>query len=343
MKPIAFLLSISFVFVFTLTRAQQKTALHSNGTVTIFDGQDHFKDAYNAAVDGDTIYLPGGLITSYETLNKRLYIFGAGYNTDSASATGITQIQGNWDFNSNADSSIIEGIHITGQLRFYNVNSSTNWIEISRCRMNSVSIDGWGTNSATNNTFRECVIDGGFTLRFATYTNITNCIIGGDVQSGTYSYIANNIFLYQSTSSSARVLYNVDNSLIVNNIFLKSSSAYGIMRDCDHNTFSNNVITYTPTVGTNTFTNNYYDVTPIDSIFVNQSGSQFDFVQDYHLISGNNLIGNDGSPVGIYGGIYPFKDGMLPRNPHIRMKAVDAQTQPNGDLNIQFEVGAQDQ
>ena len=343
MKPIAFLLSISVLFIFSSAFAQQKTALHSNGTVTIFDGQYHFRDAYNAAVDGDTIYLPGGLITNYENLNKRLYIFGAGYNTDSASATGITQISGSWTINGNADSSVIEGIHINGNLQFYNSNSTTNWIEVSRCRMNSISFSSYGTSSATNNTFRECVVDGAINLMYSTYTNITNSIIEGDIQHGTYAYIANNIFLYQSTSSSSRVLYAVDNSLIVNNIFFKNSSGYGIMRECDLNTLSHNVISYTPSPGTNTFATNYYDVTPLDSIFVNQSGSQFDFAQDYHLIPGNNLIGNDGTPVGIYGGLYPFKDGMLPRNPHIRMKAVDAQTQPNGDLNIQFEVGAQDQ
>jgi hypothetical protein len=134
----------------------------------------------------------------------------------------------------------------------------------------------------------------------------------------------------------------VDNSLIVNNVFFKDGYGYGIMRESDLNTFSNNVFNHTPSTGTNTFNNNYNNITPLDSIFVNQSGNQFDFAQDYHLIPGNNLIGNDGTPVGIYGGLYPFKDGMLPRNPHIRMKAVDAQTQPNGDLNIQFEVGAQD-
>lgn len=343
MKPIAFLLSITFVFVFTLTQAQQKTALHSNGTVTIFDGQDHFKDAYNAAVDGDTIYLPGGLITNYENLNKRLFIFGAGYNTDSASATGITQLSGNFYINGNADSSVIEGIYINGQLQFYNSNSTTNWVEVSRCRMHSIAFAGYGTNSATHNTFRECVVDGTINLAYSTYSNVTNCIVEGEIQYGTYAYIANNIFLFQSSSSSSRLMYAVDNSLIINNIFFKSGSGYGIMRECDHNTLSHNIITYTPSAGTNTFATNYYDVTSIDSIFVNQSGSQFDFAQDYHLIPGNNLIGNDGSPVGIYGGIYPFKDGMLPRNPHIRMKAVDAQTQPNGDLNIQFEVGAQDQ
>lgn len=55
---------IKFVFAIFLlsgfiTNAQQKVALHHNGTTTIFGGSNPFIDSYTAAVDNDTIYLSG--------------------------------------------------------------------------------------------------------------------------------------------------------------------------------------------------------------------------------------------------------------------------------------------
>lgn len=107
-------------------------------------------------------------------------------------------------------------------------------------------------------------------------------------------------------------------------------------------TFSNNIFTYTPAVSTNIYTGNFNNVI-VPSVFVNQSGTTFSFSDDYHLVSPATYQGNNGSQVGIYGGLHVWKEGTLPENPHIRLKSVATQTAPNGDLNIQFEVAAQDE
>jgi hypothetical protein len=46
--------------------------------------------------------------------------------------------------------------------------------------------------------------------------------------------------------------------------------------------------------------------------------------------------------VGIYGGLFPYKEGAVPLNPHISLKNIAPQTDVNGDLNIQLKVNAQD-
>ncbi|MGI6718967.1 MAG: hypothetical protein ACOX4D_07550 [Bacteroidales bacterium] len=50
----------------------QKTALHSNGTVSFFNGPIALINAYNQSVNGDTIYLSGGSFNSPSELTNRL-------------------------------------------------------------------------------------------------------------------------------------------------------------------------------------------------------------------------------------------------------------------------------
>ena len=52
-------------------------------------------------------------------------------------------------------------------------------------------------------------------------------------------------------------------------------------------------------------------------------------------------LGDDGTEVGIYGGLVPFKEGAVPINPHISQKSIQTTTDSNGLLNIYFTVEAQ--
>ena len=317
--------------------AQQKTALQSNGTTTIFDGASQFTNAYNAAVDGDTIYLPGGLISSI-TLNKSLTIFGVGYHPDSTTATGKTIINGSITLQQDADSSHIEGLELTGGFATSN-NHKVDYLTITRCYFNDLSFGGTGATPCSQVNIKECVIKGDILLNNVTYSNLTNNIIEGKVSNGTYNSILNNVFLsvdYYAT------LTNTDNSIMHNNVFFKNVGAYHVYHSCDYSNFSNNIFVYTPPAGTNTLTNNFYNI-DISTVFVNQIGNVFDFSHDYHLINPATYQGLDNTNVGVFGGLYPFKEGTNPQTPHIQSQTISTHTNATGDLNIQIEVEAQDE
>ncbi len=54
------------------------------------------------------------------------------------------------------------------------------------------------------------------------------------------------------------------------------------------------------------------------------------------------IICSDGTDIGIYGSSQPYKEGAVPFNPHIYFKNIGGTTTPNGLLNINIKVKAQD-
>ncbi|MDD2636804.1 MAG: right-handed parallel beta-helix repeat-containing protein [Bacteroidales bacterium] len=328
-----------------LVQAQQRVALHSNGTTTVFGGGNPFTDAYNAAANGDTLYLPGGVIPYPATIDKGLVIIGAGHYPDSTTATGKTVLSGSLTIRGEADKLWLEGIELTGGITFYR-NHKVDSVTIRRCKFESLlyEIYSGGGTPCLENSIRENIINGNVNFANATSSVLSNNIIGGQVSNASNIGISNNIFLSNthSTASYNMLFYTVNSCFISNNIIFRnySGEAY-VYSSCNLNTFSNNIFTLVPTEGTNTFTDNYNSI-DITTVFVNQSGNVFDYTHDYHLVDPASYLGTDGSQVGIYGGMYPIKDGAVPQNPHFQFKNISTQTDNNGELNIQIQVEAQD-
>jgi hypothetical protein len=341
MKTLNLGLTCLFISLLFVVNAQQKTALHSNGVTTIFSGPAQFTNAYNAAADGDTIYLPGGTFNSFPTINKRLAIYGAGFHPDSVAVTGATVINGNLILQNDADSCFIQGIDVNGNISTTS-NHKVDGFTLSRCRFNSLTFDGNFSSPCNNVIVKECIIGGNVALNNLSYSDITNNLIQGIVSNGEYNAVQNNIFFHESPYNYYYTISNCDNSLFANNVFLRTTQVTSIWGSTEFSTFSNNVFTGTPNVGSNNFNANYYNV-DMSTFFVNQSGFTPSFYDDYNLIDPATYLGIDGSEVGIFGGLYPFKAGTLPENPHFQTKTIAPQTDVNGDLNIQIQVGAQDE
>ena len=67
------------------------------------------------------------------------------------------------------------------------------------------------------------------------------------------------------------------------------------------------------------------------------------FHNNYRLKStslGHNA-GTDGTDIGIYGGVFPWKDGSMPSNPHIISKTIPGTTDASGNLNVNIKVEAE--
>ncbi|MBN2610117.1 MAG: hypothetical protein JXB00_01030 [Bacteroidales bacterium] len=327
--------SINFI------HSQQKVALQSNGSTTIFGGSDPFTAAYNASVNGDTLYLPGGTIPYPAIISKGLVIIGAGHYPDSAIATGKTVLPGNLSISEDADNLWLEGIEFTGNISFTS-NHKVDSVVIRRCKFNNINYNGTGATPCLNNNIIENVIIGEAVFTNATSGLFSNNIINGQIAYANFMGISNNILLFNpgSTGNAATVTFNnVDNCFISNNIIFRSNAGW-VCYGADLNTFANNIFTVVPSTGTNTWVNNYYSVV-LTSIFISQTGNVFDYAHNYHLQSPSTYEGTDSAEVGIYDGLFPCKEGAVPQNPHIQIKNIAPATDANGDLPIQIQVGAQ--
>ncbi len=342
-KYYSILIALCFCNV-NLIFSQQKVALQSNGTTTIFGGSDPFTAAYNASVNGDTLYLPGGTIPYPTTINKGLVIIGAGHYPDSTIATGKTVLTGSLTISEDADNLQLEGIELTGTISFTG-NHKVDSVIIRRCKFHNISYIGTGITPCINNNIVENVIIGDATFTNATSSMLSNNIINGRIINANNIGISNNILLYNAANSggySYNVTFNnVDNCFISNNIIFRNwGGASWIYSLSDLNTFSNNIFSVVPNTGTNIFSNNYNSI-DLATVFISQTGNLFSYSDDYQLVNHATYVGIDNTQVGIYGGIYPYKKGAVPHNPHIQINNNATTTDANGNLQIQIQVEAQ--
>jgi hypothetical protein len=338
MKTIYFL-SFIFVAVFSTT-AQQKVALHHSGTTTIFSGSNPLIDAYTAAVANDTIYLPGGTFAPPANFDKKIAVFGAGHYEIATLATGKTFINGNVILKENADNYYIEGIEINGNFTFSD-NESVNQVIIKRCKINgSLNVAGNLSIPSTNFGLFGSVVLGNIDLANAQNVLISNSIIQSRVLNSIGNAFNNNIMMDEYVNYGSEAPINGDNNQVNNNIFIKVN--YPNLINGNGNIAKNNLCALsTPSFGTlPTVSGNYLGISQT-AIFINHSGSTFKYSEDYHLQNTSSYLGIDGTQVGIYGGVFPYKEGAIPTNPHIETKTVAPQTNASGELNIQVLVKAQ--
>lgn len=339
-KIITLLLSIISLTAF----GQRVATVHGASGVQAFHSPDPFQDAYSAAVDGDTIYLPGGNMSVPATLNKAVLIYGAGYHPDSTQATMKTTLTGSISITQDASNSHYEGLEFLGSISTPS-NEPISYVSFKRCLFNGIVNYNGTVQTATNNSFMECIFLNYVSIRNSVNTSFHNSFFESYVRYSYGNYFANNIFLLNTTSTMNNVFRNADYNVIQNNIFRSESnhiiSTYSSYYSTGNMVYNNLFVCENPNLGGDPiFGGNYLDVDP-NTLFVNQTGYAFDFTHDYNLQSPSVYLGNDGDEVGIYGGIFPFKAGGIPLNPHIQTKNIANQTNNNGELQIEIQVEAQ--
>lgn len=325
--------------------AQPKITLSHLGVPTFYT---NLSTAITAAVNGDTLYLPGGTLSpsGIITVSKSLHFVGMGHYPDSTVATGVTVIN-DLRFITGASAGSIEGCKINS-LRIGNVaNQTINGFLVKRC-----TIGNFYLGSDNVSTFESIVLTDNV---FTDYVNIKdgypNILISRNIfafmGSGGNFYcqgllLKNNI-IYSYYGS---VLNDFNGCVLENNIIISvSSSSFNNMTlgsyNCQYikNLFIPNVTSW----GTNTNTNNILNQT-VANTFVNAPGVTFSYSHNYHLLpaSPGKNYGTDGTDVGIYGTTTPYKDGAVPFNPHIMSKNISSDLTPAGILNVNVTVSAQD-
>ncbi len=335
----------------TLTSfAQKKVVLQTNGETNVFTGIDGFLEAYNVAVDGDTIYLPGLQYNSPTNIEKRIVVYGTGYHPYHTEIMGQTVLL-SLNLANGASGSHFEGLYLNGNVIF--AAAKIDDIVIKRCYIEgSVSLNGTATELSDNIRISENMINGRFSGSNTSNLVFNNNIIKNYTNSlisniGNNAWIHNNVIIgrgfYQNYNRP--MIVNVSDSQIENNIIYNTgSSSYSFaFSDVSNNTFNNNVFEFDPTSDlTNQWNNSYVDI-EVPVIFQNYTGNDFSFDDDLKLINPTDFVGTTGNQVGIYGGLNPFKENTRPSNPQIITKNIQNSTDVDGNLGVDIEVEAQEE
>lgn len=328
------------LFWIKATNGQATFAVIQGATSAFYSNID---SALINASPGATIYLPSGIFTisgEVANLTQELHLVGVGYNPDSTVATGITRITNDLSFFGGSDNSSVIGIDIGSIYIDINVQN----IFINRCQIASVTLTG-GASSNNKIVLSECIVLNTVTTTtgFAANStmNATNTIFQSQVNNMSDSQFVNCIFLY--SSATMYVLATELNSIFNNCIFLTSTQYINGCVGCN-NEFTNNLfVNAEPLFNGDLDLNNIKGVLT-SNIFVDQLSNTYNYKHDYHLkpsCPGINA-GTDGTDVGIFGSITPFKVGGLPVNPHISLKQIGTVTDQNGNLPVNIKVVAQD-
>ena len=340
------LLVLSMLILLVISsNAQRVVALHSATGVTLFTGVNPFVDAYTAAQPGDTIYLSGGSFANPPLMDKRLLIFGAGYHPTGAAVTNPTLLTGAFNLGDNADNLMIQGVQFMAGIHAGN-NVPVTFITIKRSRIDGgIHFQGTRATPSTNNAFVECVIIGDVNLHNVTNSSITNSIVQNQIVNSYSNSFMNNILLGASWSQfwgSHIIFMHPFNNLISNNVVLGSMANMAVQISEGNQFFNNLFESSAPHLGNSPIaTGNFLNV-PAANIFVSHTGSAFSYASNFNLQAPLTRLGTDGTQVGIFGGMFPFKPNGIPQNPHISVRNISPQTTPDGKLNVEVTVSAQD-
>ncbi|MHC1776293.1 MAG: hypothetical protein AB9834_12880 [Lentimicrobium sp.] len=325
--------------------AQPKITLSHLGVPTFFT---NLTTAITAAVNGDTLYLPGGTLSPSGTItvSKSLHFVGTGHYPDSTVATGVTIIN-DLRFITGASGGSVEGCKINS-LRIGNaVNQTFNGFSVRRC-----TIGNFYLGSDNVSTFESIVLTDNV---FTDYVNIKDGYPNILISRNIFAYMgSSNVFYCQGLLLKNNIIYSYYPSILSdfigcvleNNIIIGVSGSsfnnIGIgSYNCQYikNLFIPNVSSW----GSNTNTGNIVNQTAANT-FVSAPGTTFSYSHNYHLLptSPGKNYGTDGTDVGIYGTATPYKDGAVPFNPHIMTKNISSDLTPAGILNVNVTVSAQD-
>jgi hypothetical protein len=320
-----------------------------------------------------------GYKTETITVRKEVHIIGAGRNGSTAAVTGVTNCDFTINFSIavssggafSANKSSLEGIVI--QSVTFSASGQGGFlcedITIQRCEL---AIDLKNTKKITINDNLVQYINPAFADDIIFTNNIVNniSITGGGVNRiyfgllGRNAIIENNIF---KNAGGVRAGYVYDpigvvlpvSGIIKNNIFLKgfidvtsldlNSLIYsheGLTTNC---TFKNNIFEGLSVIfrTTDISENNIFEA-PIKEIFVkvpvNPKIRYNDKDYDVHLVPNSpyKTAGDNGTEIGIFGGIRPARNGAQPLNPHIYFKDISTKPDDQGNIKVLIKVRTTD-
>ncbi|MBK8482803.1 MAG: hypothetical protein IPL31_00210 [Saprospiraceae bacterium] len=334
-----FLLSVLIARLSISSNAQNLITVQNGTNVSFYTT---ITAAVSAAINGDTIYIPGGHwnLGGTISINKTLHILGVGHDPDSDTSSQTTTLSnGVISLSPGSSNGSISGIKLDQGIVYNNQYDSISNYYITRNHMQSLSLSNNFSGIISENIINASITTPNYNNSI---NGFFNNIIGGQMYKfGPGNIFRNNIFLRFEYAG----LYQIHDCLFENNIFFVNVQYNLSNAGIQFSIFNNNLFVENfsfPLGLGNDGLNNLFNQ-PQSSIFVNQTGINFNYSYDYHLqtSSPGKSAGTDGTDIGIYGGTFPWKDGSLPQNPHIQFKQIAGATDQNGNLKINIKVKAQ--
>jgi len=343
MKKLIFILIFVFCVV-NLIVAQQKFNVQ-NGTKAEF--YDDLETAIQKAVSGDTIYLPGVIIRVQNDLviNKKLALFGAGWDVDSIGGLQVTEIQNAntgtdaaINFYNGSDGSLLTGC-IVGGIQLGNTTEVNTPQSIQNIMIWRNTING-GINlgiSSTSYLMKQMTISENVITSGLNGYRASDCVVNNNlfvpnsyVGSFINSLISNNVTSYNLSDLIGCIVENnfifggIDGS---NSTFNNNAFSGNITFPNGTNNGSNNLVNQDPSK-TFTFEGGYFNCYPPTNMMIRSD-------------SPCKNAGTDGTDIGIFGGGSPYKLGAVPLNPHIDKTNIAGQLDADGNLRVNIQVSAQ--
>ena len=335
MTAVLFVLLFCVVGIKNAFAQNQVATLQHNGEITnVYYGQNAFVMAKGAAVSGDVITLSSGTFNSgggYLNYNG-ITIHGAGCIYDTLTTTMPTIITG--DVNLGLDNVSFEGIWFTGRIISDNTQLSAtaaysnNNVSFVKCNINVITTIN--NNRRNNWQLMDCIIND---FGMSTFHGMS--IFNSVVRFTAYSH---------NDNSNCTSIYNsiimFDNGLNINNINVYNS----VITTFSEHTVSN--CTFNNCIGIETgetslfegqITQNVMVVDNYDDVFETFDGTiSFENIYQLKNSIATSFLGQDGTEVGIYGGMMPYR--TRPNYMIIKNCNVAGRTTEDNKLSVEIEL-----
>lgn len=317
---------VAAIVAATATYAQNSlvATLNHDNTISVFNGMDAFKEAMEAAEDGDMITLSSGTFNS-TNITKAVKLRGTGIREGNTTESYVTRIIGEFSINipTSEYTLSMEGIKFHDRI-YTGVSDNAS---INKCYFTTLNI---GTNGWTlTNCNIEWIVSLDKSTASATFINcrvrnpqisygaaeFVNCVIKADYTSG----------LGDVKNSSFTNCIIVNDNKNIKNALPETNMAYhciGYDASGEAPVFSK----------INKNANTELTEDEYNALF--KEGTFFELTDEAKAL----YKGNDDTEVGIYGGVLPYDTNIS--NPRITKCKVAQKTTTDGKLSVDIEVKA---
>lgn len=335
MKKLFLLIVATSLATMSFAQSSLLATLNHEGKISTFYGAQAWKNAHEAAVNGDVITLSSGNFVSVD-ITKAITVRGAGMGIDSTAVSEPTIISGNFKINiENADSCrlIMEGIYSNHMILYVNVVNPL----FLKCRLKTVMYYNNSSNVLKDASFIHCRIADQFYLGENCSASCVNSVIQNPrLSSSTTSNFEfiNCVIVCKSYSLPSVTSSSFKNCILksgyTSDYVSDKSTAYNCVGLGSTSMFQD------VTNATNKIVSDYA------SLFKTYTGANLDLLdsENFQLTDAakTQYHGADGTEVGIYGGNLPFDP--TPSNPQITKCNVAAKSTADGKLSVDIEVNA---
>lgn len=341
-----FILSMVALMIATISYAQNMlvATLTHGDEITMYYGHRALSQAHNAAQSGDVINLSGGSFASVK-ITKGITLRGTGIDDVSP-----TYLSGDFSIEvpcTETNRLTMEGIRCPGKITMSGDCSNPYFV---KCQFTSLYSNSF---SMRNATFVNCIINGCSISGLNGTLQFINSYVVGAYLSNSASFFKNclirmgekgvndnqnknmqiyNSIIYQTINMTSD--FKPTNS-ISNNYFPSSTS-------CHNCVFIGYY--YSQNSSDSGSSDNYYvhhdDTNAFTKVFKGYEDGGSTLFYNYELTdeAKKKYLGDDGTEVGIYGGVLPYNS--IPSYPRITKMNVANKTTADGKLSVEIEVSA---